>query len=281
MKYKMICIDMDGTLLNKRKKISSVDKEAIKRAHDIGVEIVVTTGRLYNNAAYFSQILGVDSPVIAGNGAVVMDKKNNDIIYECYIPEKECNAILNIINKYKTFYQFNTNDSIYVNRWITNMATKIYMSKQVYDEKLSIKYKNVESVSEWRNVFDENNGYIAKCIVATPIKSTILKIRDELNKIPDIVSYASGSHSLEINYKGVSKGNAVSELISKYGIKKEELICIGDNENDISMIKFAGLGVAMENAINEVKEVADYITDSNKNNGVAKVINKFIFNDKE
>ena len=81
MKYKMICIDMDGTLLNRRKKISDVNKKAIKKAHDMGVEIVVTTGRLYNNAAYYSQLLGVNSPVIAANGAIVIDQKTNDIIY--------------------------------------------------------------------------------------------------------------------------------------------------------------------------------------------------------
>ena len=80
MRYKMICIDMDGTLLNRRKKISDVNKKAIKEAHDMGVEIVVTTGRLYNNAAYYSQLLGVNSPVIAANGAIVIDQKTNDII---------------------------------------------------------------------------------------------------------------------------------------------------------------------------------------------------------
>ena len=276
MKYKMICIDMDGTLLGKRKRISNINKEVIKKAHDLGVEIVVTTGRLYNNAAYFSQILGVDSPVIAANGAIVIDQKTNDIIYECEIPKEECMQIMNILSKYKCFFQFNTNDTIYCNNMITTVSTKLYMTKQTYYEHLNIKYERVKKYKQWEKIFEEKNGYIAKSIVISPFKESILKIRKELNSLPNIVTFASGSHSLEINYRGVSKGKAVEALIKKYGIKREEVICIGDNENDISMVKFAGLGVAMGNAISELKDVADYITDSNKNNGVAKVIEKFI-----
>lgn len=278
MKYKMVCIDMDGTLLGRRKKISALNKRVIKEAHDRGVEIVVTTGRLYNNAAYFSQLLGVDSPVIAANGAIVIDQKTNDIIYECAIPKEECIRILEILSKYKVFFQFNTNDTIYCNNWLTKITTEFYMTKQVYFEHLNIKYENAQNKKEWEKIFHKENNNMAKSIVIAPLKSTMLKVRDEINKLPNIVSFASGSHSLEINYKNVSKGKAVKALIDKYGISVDELICIGDNENDISMIELAGLGVAMGNAIPEVKRIADYITDTNRKNGVAKVINKFILN---
>lgn len=278
MKYKMVCIDMDGTLLGRRKRISTVSRKVIKEAHDMGVEIVVTTGRLYNNAAYFSQLLGVDSPVIAANGAIVIDQKTNNIIYECAIPKEECINILEILNKYKVFFQFNTNDTIYCNNWLTKVATEFYMTKQVYFEHLNIKYENIKSNKGWEEAIRKEEDNIAKSIVITPFKSTMIKIKSEIDKLPNIVSFASGSHSLEINYKDVSKGNAVKALIDKYRISEEELICIGDNENDISMIKLAGLGVAMGNAIPEVKKIADYITDTNRRNGVAKVINKFILN---
>ena len=93
----------------------------------------------------------------------------------------------------------------------------------------------------------------------------------------EVVYFGSGSRSVEINNRGVSKGRGVKALADYYGFKREEIVCIGDNENDISMIEYAGLGVAMGNAIDEVKELADYITDTNKKNGVAKAIKK-IFN---
>ena len=274
MKYKMICIDMDGTLLGKRKRISERNKNAIKQAHDKGIEIVVTTGRLYNNAAYFSKLLGVDSPVIAANGAIVIDQKNNEVIYECGIPKDECIKILKILIKYNSFFQFNTRNMIYCNNWITKTATKGYMTKQHFFEHLQVEYEIVKSQECWINIF--NKEEVDKSIVFTPLKSTMIKIKDEINKLNSVDCFASGDHSLEINYKDVSKGNAIKSLLDKYNIKEEELVCIGDNENDISMIKLAGLGIAMGNAISEVKNIADYITDTNKRDGVAKAIEKFI-----
>lgn len=276
MKYKMVCIDMDGTLLGKRKKISQINKDVLKKAHDMGVEIVVTTGRLYNNAAYFSQLLGVDSPVIAANGAIVIDQKTNDIIYEDAIPKRDCLAILDILNKYNVPFHFHTTDTIYCNNWLSKTGTQLYMTKQVYYEHLHIEYNTVKSETLWEKIFAEQDGRIAKCIAFSPNKNKISKVKEELSNLENVVVFGSGDHSIEINFKGVSKGHAVKVLIDRYGIKPEELICIGDNENDISMIEFAGLGIAMGNAIEEVKKVAQYVTDTNKNDGVAKAIKKFI-----
>ena len=276
MKYKMVCIDMDGTLLGKKKKISEINKEIRNRAHDKGVEIVVTTGRLYNNAAYFSKLLGVNSPVIAANGAIVIDQKTNEIIYERDIPKEQCLKIYDILTKYKLPFHFHTTKTIYCNNWMSKIGTQIYMTKQVYTEDLNIEYETVSSRNRWIDIFEKENGFMAKCITFSTKSKKIAKAREELQKLGILTLFASGTHSLEINFNGVSKGNAVKALIEKYGIKREELICIGDNENDISMLQFAGVSVAMGNAIKEVKEIADYVTDTNKNNGVAKAIEKFI-----
>ena len=276
MRYKMVCIDMDGTLLGKNKKISQVNKDIIKKAHDKGVEIVVTTGRLYNNAAYFSKLLGVNSPVIAANGAIVIDQKTNEIIYECDIPKEECIKIYDILTKYQLPFHFHTTNTIYCNNWMSKIGTQIYMTKQICYEHLNIKYETITSREEWIKIFEKENGFMAKCITFSIKSKSISKARAEIEKLGSLTSFASGSHSLEINFKGVSKGEAVKALIEKYGIGREELICIGDNENDISMLKFAGIGIAMGNAINEVKEIADYVTDTNKNDGVGKAIEKFI-----
>ena len=148
------------------------------------------------------------------------------------------------------------------------------MTKQHFFEHLQVEYEIVKSQECWINIF--NKEEVDKSIVFTPLKSTMIKIKDEINKLNSVDCFESGDHSLEINYKDVSKGNAIKSLLDKYKIKEEELVCIGDNENDISMIKLAGLGIAMGNAISEVKNIADYITDTNKRDGVAKAIEKFI-----
>lgn len=276
MKYKMVCIDMDGTLLGKRRKISEKSKGVIKKAHEKGVEIVVTTGRIYNNAAYFSHILGVKSPVIAANGAIVIEKKNNNIIYEGYIPSEDCLEVVEILNRHKVSFQLYTTDTIYCSNLISKIGTELFMTKQIGYEMLKIKYILVDKIEKWKEILENNEGKITKCIALSPKSKKIEDIKKSLKKLKNITFYGSGKKSVEINYKEVSKGNAVKVLGEYYGISSDEIMCIGDNENDISMIKYAGLGVAMANAISEVKEVADYVTESNKEDGVAQAIQKFI-----
>ena len=276
MKYKMVCIDMDGTLLNRRKRISKINKKTIKEAHDRGVEIVVTTGRLYNNAAYFSKILGVNSPVIAANGAIVIDQKTNEIIYEQEIPTDTCIKVLEILQKNKVYFHFNTTSTIYCNNFLSKLATRIYMSKHVNFENMEVSYKVIKKNTNWLNIFKIEEGRIAKCIAVSPYKEKIISTRKELDSLGLVKTFASGKHSIEINFNKVSKANAIKALLEKYGIDRSELMCIGDSENDISMIEFSGLGIAMGNAIDSLKKVADYITDTNNNDGVAKAIQKFI-----
>ena len=277
MTYKMVCIDMDGTLLGKRKRISKESKEVIKKIHDKGVEIVVTTGRIYNNAAYYSHLLGVESPVIAANGAIVRDKHSNKVIYENPIKTEVCIKLIELLYKMDFFFHFYTLDGIYCGDKITNIGTKLYMTKQVGYENLKIKYHIIRKLEEWKEFFKRTNGPITKCIAFSLDPKKIEKLKKELSEFKDIVYFGAGSRSVEINHQGVSKGRAVKALADYYGIKREEIVCIGDNENDISMIEYAGLGVAMGNAIDQVKALADYITDSNKEEGVSNALKK-IFN---
>ena len=277
MKYKMVCIDMDGTLLGKGRKISNESKKVIKEIHDKGVEIVVTTGRIYNNAAYYSHLLGVESPVIAANGAIVREKNTNKVIYENPIKTEECIRLIELLYKMNVFFHFYTLDGIYCGNELTKFATKFYMTKQVGYDNLKIKYHVIKDLEKWKEFFRKTNVQITKCIAFSTKPDKIIKLKKELDKLNGIVYFGSGSRSVEINNKGVSKGKAVKALADYYGFKREEIVCIGDNENDISMIEYAGFGVAMGNAIDKVKKLADYITDTNKEDGVAKAIKK-IFN---
>ena len=147
------------------------------------------------------------------------------------------------------------------------------MNKKI-PEKYRVKNIYVKEKEEWRKVFKSNN--IGKCIIIELNTKKLKKIRENLIKKGNYEITQSGRYALEVNNKGVSKGRAVKALAEEYKIKREEIICIGDNENDLSMITYAGLGVAMGNAIDSLKEKADYITESNDKNGVAKVIYEFV-----
>ncbi|MGG7144815.1 Cof-type HAD-IIB family hydrolase [Clostridium nigeriense] len=277
MEYKMVCIDMDGTLLGKGRKISKESKEVIKEIHEKGVEIVITTGRIYNNAAYYSHLLGVESPVIAANGAIVREKYTNKVIYENPIRTEECIKLIEMLYKMKFIFHFYTLDGIYCGSELTKVVTKLYMTKQVGYDDLKINYHVIKDLEKWKEFFRRTNGKITKCIAFSSKPKKIIALKKELDNLDCVVYFGAGSRSVEINNKGVSKGKAVKALADYYGFKRNEIVCIGDNENDISMIEYAGLGVAMGNAIEPVKKLADYITDTNKDNGVAKAIKK-IFN---
>ena len=177
MTYKMVCIDMDGTLLGKGKKISEKSKEVIKKIHDKGVEIVVTTGRIYNNAAYYSHILGVESPVIAANGAIVRNKHNNEVIYENPIKTDVCMKLVDLLYKNDFLFHFYTLDGIYCGNRITKLATKIYMTKQVGYENLKIKYHIIKNIEEWKLFFKNANAKITKCIAFSINPDKIPKTR--------------------------------------------------------------------------------------------------------
>ena len=277
MEYKMICIDMDGTLLNSKKKLSEVNKLALKKAYDNGVHIIICTGRNSKSALYFANKIGIKSAIIVNNGAIVIDEDSEVLIFKEALEKEQCQKILELSKKYKTIPNFHSLGKIYLNSKFRKFINNIFFNRKV-PEKYKIESIYLNEEKAWSSLFDEKKEVFGKCIMLDPSREKLKKLQGELDKTNLFETTYSGKYCLEINSKGVSKGRAVKILGEHYGIKQEEIICIGDNGNDISMIKYAGLGVAMKNGTEEVKKIADYITDTNDNNGVAKVVEKFIFN---
>ncbi|MFD3155849.1 Cof-type HAD-IIB family hydrolase [Haloimpatiens sp. FM7330] len=274
MKYKLLCTDMDGTLLDDRKEISTVNREAIKLANDNGVKVVVCTGRLFVSSKFYSDLLELKTPVIASNGAYIREKDRDEVIYKCAINKKECMEILNLFRKYNIYAHFYTEDTIFADK-IIYVSQKYLEYNKTIPKDVQVKVKVVE---DWEKVFEEYDGKIFKAFATDENTEKIRKAKEEFKKLSKFNVVSSYDSNFEIMSKEVSKGRAVEILAGFYGINKDEIICIGDNENDLSMIEYAGLGVAMKNGSNLVKDNSNYITDTNNNNGVAKVIDKFIFN---
>jgi hypothetical protein len=268
---------MDGTLLNSKKKLSEVNKIALKKAFDEGVHIIICTGRNSRSALYFANEIGIKSAAIANNGAIVMDEDGEVLIFKEALEKEQCQKILEISRKYKTVPNFHALGKIYLNSKFRMFVNNIFFNRNV-PEKYKIQSIYLKEKSAWTSLFDEKTEIFGKCIMLDPSREKLKKLQGELDTTNMFETTYSGKYCLEINSKGVSKGRAVRILGEHYGIKQEEIICIGDNGNDISMIKYAGLGVAMKNGTQAVKDVSDYITDTNDNNGVAKVVEKFIFN---
>ncbi|MDD7792819.1 Cof-type HAD-IIB family hydrolase [Clostridium sp. 'White wine YQ'] len=278
MKYKLICIDMDGTLLNSRKKISNENKECIKKAKEKGVVVAISTGRIYNNAAFYADYIDLKAPIIAANGAIIIDKDGGEI-FKGVIGYDTSLKILDILKKYKLTPHFHTRNAIYSGSAFQKLLGYVFSARGIpVDYKISL--KSIVGINKWKKLLNEKEEEILKCITFSLSLRKINRAKEELRKIPEIEVTSSYPFNIEINAAKVSKGNGVKILSEHLGIKREEVICVGDNENDISMIEYAGLGVAMGNASTSIKEKADFVTTSNDNSGVGYAIRKFILEEK-
>jgi hypothetical protein len=274
MAYKLVCIDVDGTLLNNKHKITKRTKEILLKAHELGVHIVISTGRMYTDAEYYSNLIGVKSPVIASNGAFIKEKDNDKVIYKDVLSESLSLELLGIFRKHHIKPYFCTPHKFYYGNIMFKLfylATKIVGSRS---NKLDVEY--VFSWDQWQKVLHIEKDNMVKSEIIYRDAALIYELRNELKNLSQLEIVDSSKYNIEITRKGVSKGKAVEMLASLYDLKREEIITIGDSENDLSMIEYAGLGIAMGNAADIVKQKADYITDSNDNEGVANAINKFI-----
>ncbi len=274
MDYKLVCIDVDGTLLNSKHKITSRTKAAILKAHQLGVHIVISTGRMYTDAEYYSNLIGVKSPVIASNGAFIKEKDNDRVIYKDILGEHLSLELLAIFRKHNIQPYFCTPNKFYYG----NIMFKLFYlgSKILGKRRNELDIQFVFSWDQWQKILRREKNNIVKGEIIYRDATLISALREEITGITQLEIVDSSKYNIEITRCGVSKGKAVAMLASFYGLKPEEVITIGDSANDISMLQYAGLGIAMANAADIVKQKADYITDSNDDEGVAKAIDKFI-----
>jgi len=274
--YKLFCTDMDGTLLNDKKEISERNLKAIREAHEKGVKVVVCAGRMFTSADFFSDLLGVKTPVIASNGAFIREKDRDEVIYKALLGKENSFKVLNVCKKYGIYPNFHTYNTVFTEE--VNYSSAGYAKfNNLLPEGKKI---TITLVKDWEEIFNKYENEILKCIAVDKDGDKIERAKGELSKQNSLEVVSSFEKNFEAMNRGVSKGRAVEILAQYYNIAKEEIICIGDNENDISMIDYAGLGVAMANGEECAKKAAKYIADSNNDDGVAKVIEKFILNKK-
>ena len=269
--YKLIALDMDGTLLNDEKKISPANYEAIQQARENGVKVVLASGRpLVGFRKYLEELelVSEDDYAVAFNGALVQSSEGGEIVSKTTLT----------VDDYKYLYELSK--ELKVNMHALTETTVISPVDSKYT-RLEAEMNGISS--EIANVYD------------VPSDTTVVKvmfvdepeiIEEIMNKIPEAVSdkytiVRSAPFYLEFLHKSVNKGAGVAALAEMLNIKQEEVICIGDAGNDIHMIKYAGLGVAMGNAFPEVKRTANFITKTNEEDGVAHVIKKFILKGEE
>lgn len=278
-KIKLIGLDLDGTLLNDKKELSGRNRKAIERAAAQGVFIVPATGR---------PLAGLQAPVLSlpvkyaltANGAAVYELTTKRRIYAAGIPREKALAILSMLQKYDVMEDCFMDGHGYGEKEKL-LQSDLYAMPEVVRAYIKATRKQVENLSEY---IRENDCMVEKITVNFKEKDGILlwekEIRERLSKeFPDCAVVKGVPTNLEITDEQATKGNAILKLGELLGISREEIMVCGDSQNDMEMIKAAGLGVAMGNAMPEVKKAADYITLSNEEDGVAAAIEKFVIGD--
>lgn len=256
-------MDLDDSLLGSDLNISTKNKKSLTEAMGKGIAVTIATGRMFRSALPYADELDLDVPIISYQGGIIKNKISGDVLYKKTMSMDITQKIIGICQAKGLYCQIYSDNDYY------------FEEESKYSE---MYYKAV-------GVTGKSVGPLDKFLRSEPIKILIIdepdkikKLRKEFSKIfgNQIEITTSKPEFLEFTHKDATKGKALKYLANLKGIPREKIIAIGDNHNDISMIEYAGLGVAMGNAPEEVKRHADYVTGLHDNDGVAQVIDKFV-----
>lgn len=268
MTIKLLAVDMDGTCLNDKNKISEEDLHWLRKAKEHNIEIIPTTGRALSCIPYqLKKEESLYSYVISSNGGVLTDIRTNENVFSALISKEEAINFLKEIKAKGLIPTAHINhDYILQGKFIYKLG-KIEYGKDAYN---SITTKDLVSYIQKENYdIEEIQLYFMK-------KGTVDIVKEKLLNHPDLIA-AYDSIYVEIYSKNASKGNALKIISEKLGIKKSEIACIGNGENDISMFENSYLSFAVENSDERLKKKASEIVASNNNSAVSQAI-KYVFN---
>ncbi|MGY3749930.1 Cof-type HAD-IIB family hydrolase [Vagococcus acidifermentans] len=279
---RLIASDMDGTLLSSHLSISEKNREAIRIAEDKGIQFMIATGRAYSEAKPALEDAGIECPIITGNGAQVFDKHGNEL-FTFDIPKKSAWDIMSHLREHKLYFEVMTTRGVYSDHQpqrLENYATLLADSLPHITYKMAIamaatqlEMQNITYVDSYRELIDDNQLKILKIIAFDEKGPAVLQpASDAIQQVEDIIVTSSFPNNIEINHFRAQKGTAVQIMADNLEIPLERVMTIGDNFNDISMLKIAGVSFAMANAEPEVKQIAKYETDTNLNDGVGRAI---------
>jgi len=264
---KVLVLDIDGTLTNSKKEITPATKEALIETQEQGHIVVVASGRPTAGIVKIADELELGrfgGYVLSFNGARITNWKTKEIIYQ--------NVLSN--EMIKPLYDF----AIDNNLGLVSYEDNCVITGTRHDEYMELEARiNSISIKDVTNFIEYVDFPVNKCLFTASLDVAEQKEKELAELYGDRASiYRSEPFFIEVMPEGVDKAASLDKLVNALGLSQKDTIAVGDGFNDMSMIKYAGIGVAMKNAQDKVKEAADYITLSNDEDGVVDVINKFI-----
>lgn len=268
MQYKLLVLDLDGTLTNSKKEITPRTQASLIRLQQMGVKLVLASGRPTYGITPLAQALQMDrfgGYILAFNGGKILDASSLEVIYEQVLP---CSIV-------PTLHEAATKaNSVILTYLKGNILTECPTDKYVAYESGLTKMQAIR-VDNFSQAIDFNPD---KCLIVGEPED-LIPLCEQLNEqFPQqLAAYRSEPFFLEVVPKGVDKALSLERLLAHIGCSKEQMIAVGDGFNDLSMIQLAGLGVAMKNAQQEVKDAAQRVTLSNDQDGVAALVEELFF----
>lgn len=287
--YKLVAVDLDGTLLNNYGEVTENTKKTLKKIMKIGTKVVIASGRPIDSTKAIAKEIEGGEYFIAGNGALIYDLKKDKIIYKKYLPKQKVLEIIKKCEENSISYNVYTDKTILATSLKYNVLY-YYKENLKKDENKKININIVDNMYEYVKNMKEDK--FLKITICDDSKSVFYSIIRKIKEIKDIevldVSHMSrklirqGTEEIPIEYyyteislNDVDKWNAIKYLTKELNIKSEEIIAIGDNINDKKMIENAGLGIAMNGSTPIVTKVAKDIAPDNNEEGVARILQKY------
>jgi Cof subfamily protein (haloacid dehalogenase superfamily) len=278
---KCIATDMDGTLLNTMQQISEENKQAILAAQAKGVEVVVATGRSYQEATYVLAEAGLTCPVICVNGAEVRSKEG-EVITASPIDKQLARAAAARLTETDVYFEVYTDKGAYTidaDKAVTILADIILSTNPNVDpDEVASSVQTrlsdglIHKIEDYELLFAAEDQKIYKLLAFSLDPDKLKAAEKALSSLDKLTVTSSGYDNLEITHQDAQKGIALESFVKAKGISLAETMAIGDNYNDVSMFERVGKAVAMGNANYEIKSLCDEVTDTNEESGVAKAI---------
>ena len=270
---KIIGLDMDGTLLKDDKTISEYTESVLKKAMAEGIHILPATGRVKIGIPECIRNMEGVRYGICSNGASLLNLETDEELYSCRISHEDAMKMVDIMEEYGTIY-----DAYIDGRGYSDERFYHHLEDyKIEPEMMKMYVKTRTPLPSLREYMKQGHHEVEKFNMFFSEPEQRLKAMEELSQLPFVKITSSLYNNIEINAADCNKGTALLGFAEKLGFSKEQVMGCGDGSNDYEMILMSGIGVAMENGLDSIKEAADYITVSNEQDGVAKAIEHFCF----
>ena len=272
-RIRLIATDLDGTLLNLNGEVSKANAEALKQAEDMGIPVVLASGRSYGSVRPFAQEIGLSSPIISANGGRVDLSEPGNTILSLPIAPALSRQVFELCYKSGLFFEIYSGDSIYLGNYEGRPA---HISETTVKLVHGVKRSWVCDLQRMR---DEAVGYAEKFVVFSPNDLDGLNaLRKQLAALPGLNVNSSWTDNIEILREDAGKGTCLKFLAERMGVDRDEIMAFGDNLNDKDMLEFAGWPVFMDNGLESLRHLARIVAPHHDQSGVGQVVQEYVLN---